>query len=239
MTCKWWMAWSLLLLGCYNPKIKDEQYSCATSADCPSGFKCSDCLTCIAENEPSSQCTSPCTNGNKQRAAGDPRNPAVALCPAAWLTAGFSTPERCNRQPDSDGIGCAPVDNCAPGWHVCLESDLQRHGFAQAACDNPSLAGFFVADQQGALIDGRPTCGTTGDAFFGCGNAGDQAAGCTILSRSTYGYRATPTSNLTCYGMPEGWVCSQVGQGTTILLRATGNPAAPASSLEGGIMCCR
>jgi hypothetical protein len=242
MGCKRWMAWSLLLLGCYNPNIRDEQYICATTADCPSGFKCSDCLTCIAEDEPSSQCTSPCTNGNKQRVPGDPQNPSVALCPAAWLVSGFSTPERCNRQPDPDGSGCAPIDNCAPGWHVCTASDLERHGFTQAACGSSSIAGFFVADQPGGLdpVSQSPTCGVAGDAFFGCGNDGDQnVAGCTILSRSTYAYRATPTSPPTCFGMPEGWVCSQVGQGTTILLRATGNSTAPASLLEGGVMCCR
>lgn len=237
MRSRRWMAWSLLLLGCYNPNIVDEQYICSTNADCPTGFKCSDCLTCIAEDEPSSQCTSPCTNGNKQRAAGDPGNPAVAFCPAAWLSFGseFSTPPQCDRQPDADGSGCAPVDNCAPGWRVCRESDLVAHGFTQAACNSAGISGFFVADQPGGRVDGNPTCGAAGDAFFGCGSEGVQSAGCSILSRSSY---AVPASSA-CSGLSPGWVCSLSGQGTIVLRRATGDQSSPAASLAGGIMCCR
>ena len=240
MSCKRWMAWSLLLLGCYNPDIKNEQYICATSADCPRGFKCSDCLTCIAENEPSNQCTSACTNGNKQRVPGDPRNPAVALCPAAWRTTGFSTPPQCNHQPDPDGFGCAPIDNCAPGWHVCQESDLERHGFTQAACDSTSIAGFFVAEQLGGVVPPAegPTCGVAGNAFFGCGTDGVQSTGCMVLSKSIFAIRTGQTTAM-CSGTSPGWVCNLTGQGMFVLLRATGNPSAPAASLDGGIMCCR
>ena len=224
---------ALALASCYSPTIKDDQYQCMTSTDCPSGFHCNSCSQCVLLAEPLT-CSqfSPCTNGDKQRAAGDPNLPNVAFCPGAWQVGGVSTPAKCGNAPapdGSDGKGgsCSIADNCMAGWHPCTDGELGVQGLTTDQCK--ALPSFFAANQVGVVpkINGTPTCAAASAGahyVFGCGptSVGLDAA-CTTLSRAV-------RSNVVNVNCPSYFNCAD----------PAGDHLTKASATDpGGVMCCK
>ena len=218
-----------LAAGCYQPEISDGQYACDVSSECPAHFHCS-CGLCIAQSRPvepscDRSLMTGCTNGG-QRDSSDPKVPDIAFCPAAFRLPGVGAQSSCDRKPGTDGYAadgsrrlCSALDNCAPGWHLCLDGDLRLQQLDRVACAGGD--GFFLSGQSGTFsimaMQGR--CAPTGaSSIFGCGGQGD-SAGCDVLGRSMRG---------PCVG---GFDCTWPNPGNTVIR--------PSASGKGGVLCCR
>ena len=214
--------------GCYAPTIADGQYACEVPDDCPTGFHCS-CGLCISVTRPiqttcSNALITGCTSGGKA-SLSDPGVDRIAFCPGAFQLPGVGAQSNCDRQPGPDGYAddgsgrrCAAVDNCAPGWHLCLDSDLAAVQLDRSACDGGH--GFFLSGQNGVFLLGKmeARCAATGmSAIFGCGDAGE-AATCDVLGKSMHGPCAA------------GFDCSAAAPATTVIRRQ--------ASDRGGVLCC-
>ncbi len=265
------LAFALLSTSCYSPNIADGQFTCGSGGpgSCPSGFACRcglcrpDALTeCIDAGMPPLDAGAdlarttdgpalvvPCTNGG-MRAPGDFRNPLVALCPAAWAAPGTTGVPSCSRKPTPDGTdghgkNCSAADNCALGWHVCVDdAELGFRGVIDTDCagfsQNPQA--LFVTQQPGTVSppDGGgqpppPTC--TGalqhHIVFGCGNSGMMAPVCAVLDRALIsmpgggdGCSAETGGNFSCPGVDP----MNNKYEATLLVK---------TRIEGGgVMCC-
>jgi hypothetical protein len=252
----------LLLASCYSPGITDGQFQCKNGL-CPSGFVCICGGVCKL---PGSACTDGggaqdmagdmsmvisgdmirknfdgCSNGGT-RAMSDPDLPNVAACPAAFQAPGIETNTTpCNRAPNMTGkVGgtdCSAEDNCAAGWHVCLnETELMMRGFGNVQCAQLSTAAtFWVTRQTGGPTmppTGPPACGNPARTMFGCGTYGEAPGACTILNRVLFD---KPTAGDDCSTMSGGsWQCPGVDDMNpdTKVVRKPGIAG-------GGVLCCR
>jgi hypothetical protein len=259
----------VLLAGCYSPNVKDGQFTCKTSSACPADFDCIcnlcrapgvDAGACNpgdgGQPQPDMRmnpvrtdgCSLPLPGGGSGRGSPDPGLERLAFCPAAWRvpglisTAGRMTP--CNRQPRGDGrsmtgTDCSAEDNCAPGWHLCLnETEIMMAGLTRALCDEITIGtaeDFYATGQTaGPTSPGAPpSCNVPQDrAIMGCGKYGKPVpSGCMVLTRAIID---DPMPDDGCTTINAAWACSGTG-GTGGEL----NTVVKASGMGGGVMCCK
>jgi hypothetical protein len=184
-----------------------------------------------------------CADGTREGYLDPTMYPTIAACAGAWDTPGLDsvaarTPQ-CNRGGGNDGIrpdghGCAAVDLCETGWHVCATA----HGVAVATtdpgCDDAvAPAGntpvFYVTRQRGTgLVCDVDANSTATDNLFGCGNIGQPANpnSCAPLTRVM--------RDIDC-AMNPPWMCSDGPIGTS---QDEYNVVTKASSSGGGVLCC-
>ncbi len=127
-----------------------------------------------------------CADGTREGFADQTTYPDIAACSGAWSVPGlFGVPPACGNQggndgPHADGQGCAAVDLCAPGWHVCLGSqellaDTNGSGCSSGLPAVTSGPGLFFAVAQNSCNDSvcdaaGASCsvGPNENDFFGC-----------------------------------------------------------------------
>jgi hypothetical protein len=129
------------------------------------------------------------------RSPQDPGKDNVALCPAAWTVGGINpnpaTP--CNRMAGPNGMSgataCSIEDNCAPGWHVCLDEADVMKGLNRTDCSNlDNVGSLWVTRQAGGPppSPGPPACGNGMSlSVFGCGSLTQvgNAPTCSLFTR--------------------------------------------------------
>jgi hypothetical protein len=149
-----------------------------------------------------------CADGTREGFTDEAQYPRIAACSGAWSVPGVdganAAGPKCGRGAGNDtsnteGAGCASVDLCATGWHIC-------EGFEEVAANAPTGCGaalpqgsypndwFFFAIAQPSCNntvcdDGGLSCGVSGDVntndVFGCGDLGQglpTANGCGPLT---------------------------------------------------------
>jgi hypothetical protein len=179
-----------------------------------------------------------------RRSQADPGKANVALCDAAWTYPGINpspNPTPCNHVVTSDGTNgsgtqCTTEDNCAVGWHVCLDqTELTTKGWTGGDCTNLATSNaLWLTRQPGAPPmpgPGPPECtGTMSITVFGCGQFGNApAASCTLLNKALVN---PPDAVDDCKTATQNtFVC-----GTAMAPEAT--TVYKPTMANGGVICC-
>lgn len=207
-----------------------------------------------------------CADGTREGFTSKTNYPAIAGCSGAWSVGGVTRANMaptCNRAagntaPNVEGTGCAAVDLCAGGWHLCRGKDevLQK---APAGCADavpigaPDKSLFFAVEQHSVNNTSCASGGMGDNDVFGCGNLGTQLTPdkqCAPLTRALASVAANSCGfneaepNLgpwRCLGstdshLHEGAIVTKVGcPGRSCQYdgQSVGN------SDKGGVLCCR
>lgn len=204
-----------------------------------------------------------CADGEREGFLDTARYPDIAACSGSWSVPGVTRDNMvptCGNDSGDDsnnpgGSGCAAVDLCEPGWHICLGKD--EVALRAGTCDDatppnaPSKSLFFAVTQQSA---NGSACDQPGDNdVFGCGNLGtvlDGAKHCAPLTRvlaSTapggcgYNEAEPPLGPWECPGDST----SHLHEGALVTKDACVNAScsydgnAISTQDKGGVLCCR
>jgi hypothetical protein len=206
-----------------------------------------------------------CSDGTREGFQSLTQYPSIAACSGAWSTGGVTvanaTPA-CNRTAGNtsahpDGQGCAAVDLCAAGWHVCngkTEVAARSPGGCADAVPpgTPDKALFFAVFQHSTSNSICDDAGGDNDVF-GCGNLGVQLQAdkqCGVLTRAL----ASMQANSCGYNEAEPnlgpWECkggsdSHYHEGALVTKKGCPNDSCSydghpvGSSDKGGVLCCR
>lgn len=133
----------LIAAGCYQPTPTLDA-PCGPNGECPSGLSCRAgvCGTAgttfddapiqqqdgappdtapLIDAAPDAMNLSGCADGEREGFPSLSTHPTIAACGATWAnTADLRAARTSNFCGDDLGTCAAPVDACAPGWHVCL-----------------------------------------------------------------------------------------------------------------------
>ncbi|MBI4821004.1 MAG: hypothetical protein HY791_32390 [Deltaproteobacteria bacterium] len=236
-----------------------------TKVRAPNGTLCGTDRTCVdgvcVENTPPMPAAG-CADGAREGFLDMNRYPTIAGCSGAWSVGGVleTSAPACNRAGGDDGAasegqGCASVDLCATGWHVCRgheEVTAKAGSCADAVPPGaPDKSLFFALVQRS---DDQTVCGGTGhNDVFGCGNLGTTlvpAKGCGPLTKAL----ASTQANACGYNEAEPnlgpWQCLGGGDShlrESELVTKAGCPNRSCSydgqpvgsSDKGGVLCCR
>lgn len=204
-----------------------------------------------------------CADGTREGFTSIPGYPDIAGCAGGWSVPGVTAlvAPACGRQSGNtsanrDGAGCASVDLCAAGWHLCRGKDevaQKAHGScADAVPAGAANNSLFFAVAQASVSN--TTCDTSGDNdVFGCGNLGIQLAAqknCGVLTRALASTQAG-----TC-GFNEAephlgpWQClggvqGDLHEGAIVTKQGCPNGSCtydgqPVGNADkGGVLCCR
>jgi hypothetical protein len=185
-----------------------------------------------------------CADGTREGFADPAAWKHIAGCSGAWSIPGVRGPQadqpRCARAAGNtgdaaQGIGCAAVDLCAEGWHVCRDGEDVRRN-SPTECESAihrEHTAFFVT-QAGASAYGLCAAdpGLQND-LHGCGNFGQpELGGCQSLNRRL-SFVDCLASRVEVDGSPV-WSC---GDATRHLTEST--LVTKSSSALGGVLCCR
>lgn len=162
-------------------------------------------------------CDSGCSDGASEVFTDRLLSPDLAGCAGGWDVPGLAAPRTCTTTGDDstnqNGVGCAAVDLCQTGWHVCGQSEV-------STCSDPLLNMLTSPTLFFAVVPGA-ACGTR--ALVGCGNSGPMArAECAPMTRET----SPPCAMI---GWP--WRCSPTENAVPTVAKT--------AHFYGGVLCCR
>ena len=185
-----------------------------------------------------------CADGTREGFADPAAWRDIAGCSGAWSIPGVRGPQagqpRCGRAAGNTGIvpggiGCAAVDLCAEGWHVCRDGDDVRRK-SPTECESAihrDFTAFFVT-QAGASSYGLCAADPTlQNDLHGCGSFGQpELGGCQPLNRRL-SFVDCLASRIEVDGSPV-WSCGDASRhlGEASLVTKS-------SSALGGVLCCR
>ena len=175
-------------------------------------------------------CAVGCSDGGREGFVDMVAFADIAGCSGGWEDPGVlaSLARACLEPIGDDSVlpiaGCAPLDLCARGWHICSDGAETLAATADTGCASSTLAGdpslFFIASISGP---GNLVCGAGANDLFGCGNVGAGTGGCGPFNRS---------SQDLCSALPAPWNCGASG-----VLEA--EMVTKAGAEVGGVLCCR
>lgn len=228
---------------------------CGVERACRSG-------ACVDETPPNPEVG--CADGTREGFQNQTSHPDIAACAGGWSVPGVTIPNpspACGRAGGNggarpEGDGCAAVDLCQAGWHVCRGYEevqqVSPSGCADAVpAGTPDKSLFFAVAQNS---DNNSVCGGAGtNDVFGCGNLGtvlDASRSCGPLNRVL----ASTQPNRCGFNEAEPnlgpWRClgpndSHLREGA--LVTKDGCPGSSCSyegrpignSDKGGVLCCR
>ncbi len=197
-----------------------------------------------------------CADGTRDSFTNQTTFPDIAGCAGGWSLPGiFPAPERskdvaCATNGDDSltspkGVGCASVDLCATGWHICKGGEVSSRTGGQgclagsygpnefyAASSSGTGCGHCASPEKTSVDPALCTsvgCGTNcrqrldlNNDFFGCGTGGLASGSCEF----------NRFSNDQCNALSVGgWSCpDSVSESTKVIKN---------DSTGGGVMCCR
>jgi len=206
-----------------------------------------------------------CSDGQREGFESWDDYPDIAACSGGWSVGGVTdaSPAVCGRisgddSANGEGDGCAAVDLCMDGWHVCdgaVEVEaLSIDGCAGAVPPGtPDKTLFFAVSQHsdnGSVCDDSSA---NANDVYGCGNLGvqlDAGKNCGVLDRvlasmnpNSCGFNeAEPNLGpWECVGgqnshLAEGELVTKIGCPWDSCLY-DGQPVG--NSDKGGVVCCR
>jgi hypothetical protein len=206
-----------------------------------------------------------CADGTREGFVSVSAYPSIAGCSGAWSVPGVLRPNMvptCNRGGGNsgsvpEGTGCAAVDLCAVGWHVCngrTEVNLRAPSGCGDAVPNgtPDKSLFFAVAQHSTTNTVCDEAGSDNDVF-GCGNLGTLLTAdrmCGPLNRAL----ASTQPNSCGYNEASPglgpWEClggadSHLHEGALVTKKGCPNTSCSysgtpvGSSDKGGVLCCR
>lgn len=188
--------------------------------------------------------------------------PDIAACSGAWSAPGLEAAAMCARAGGddgsrSDGAGCAALDLCGAGWHVCGgKSEVAARSATGCAGavppGSPDKSLFFAVVQSSTAGSVCDTSGNDNDVF-GCGNLGNALGAdknCAPLDRVLASMQANRCGFNEAEPTLGPWVCAG---GTDSHLHESGvvtKSGCPGASCsydgspvdnpdKGGVLCCR
>ena len=206
-----------------------------------------------------------CADGTREGFTSKTAYPKIAGCSGAWTVGGVTRANMAptcgraagNTAPNVEGTGCAAVDLCASGWHLCRGKEevalAAPNGCADAVpIGAPDKSLFFAVEQHSV---NNTTCASSGagdNDVFGCGNLGTALQAekqCAPLTRAL----ASVSANSCGFNEAEPnlgpWQClgatdSHLHEGAIVTKK--GCPGRSCSydgqsvgnSDKGGVLCC-
>ncbi len=172
--------------------------------------------------------TTGCSDGSRDEFVDLTALPRIAGCAGGWSLPGVldvrsTCPATGDDSSNPSGQGCAAVDLCSPGWHVCNDQNAvaDRLNAPSGCTDLLQAINVFYVTRQGSSGSGQCDGGGTND-MYGCGSASVTGGSCLPLDAST---------NDQCTTMPPGWSCPTTNT-TDELLTVVHD------GTHGGVLCC-
>ncbi len=217
-----------------------------------------------------------CADGTREGFVDEARYPRIAACSGAWSVPGVdgtnAAGPKCGRasgnsSSNTEGAGCAAVDLCAAGWHVC-QGSAEVTANAPLGCGDALPQGnfpndwFFFAVAQPSCNDTvcddggvGTSCGISGDVntndVFGCGDLGQglpTASGCgplTVVLAGTQPGKLNWNQAIPPLGPFQVPGSNSYNEGDFLTKNgcppgtcAEGGTAVQNSSDRGGVLCC-
>ncbi|MBS1152732.1 MAG: Type fimbrial biosis protein PilY1 [Myxococcaceae bacterium] len=207
-----------------------------------------------------------CADGTREGFTSKTAHPRIAGCSGAWSIGGVTRSNMAptcgrvagNTSPNVEGNGCAAVDLCATGWHVCRGKEEVAIA-APGGCGDavpigaPDKSLFFAVAQHSVNNSTCDSAGSGDNDVFGCGNLGTALQAdkqCAPLTRAL----ASVSANSCGFNEAEPtlgpWKCvgaadSHLHEGA--IVTKIGCPGrscsydgqSVGSSDKGGVLCCR
>jgi hypothetical protein len=175
-----------------------------------------------------------CSDASREGYTNLTTYPNIASCSGAWSIAGLGTTRSCaisgDDAPDPSGAGCAAVDICAAGWHICATTAELTANTGGANCGTDAASGvtFFASRAPTRNDSVHCNSGTlVQENIVGCGTVGQGTGSSCLYSRwlnqscSSIGYLVGGVKVWQCTDGPE--IGNVVKTDPTI----------------GGVLCCK
>jgi len=215
----------------------DSNGTCVSGGNrnCGSGYTCS---------ESQYQCIPPatssgCADGMREGFTDSTVYTNIAGCSGGWSIAGLSSSGSCSGAGDDssnpNGSGCAAVNLCQSGWHICtgateVATKLPSGKNCTDVWSDTSDKRFFATLQPSKGFGYCDTSGT--NDVFGCGNYGHPPV--TNSCGKLNVFSSEDCSAIAYIGSTEVWRCGDSGDSSNELTTVI-----KLSYLGGGVLCCK